>query len=53
MLSAVTGVSPWVVRVDEIKAAAAVNVEAERKASQMSEELQELVRNLKIRVRSD
>ncbi|EJD45781.1 hypothetical protein AURDEDRAFT_87692 [Auricularia subglabra TFB-10046 SS5] len=45
----ITGVSPWVVRVDEIKAAAAVNVEAERKVAQLSEELQELVRSIKAR----
>ncbi|KZV79203.1 hypothetical protein EXIGLDRAFT_632417 [Exidia glandulosa HHB12029] len=45
----ITGISPWVARVDEIKAAAAVNVEAERKVGQLSEELQELVRSIKAR----
>ncbi|KAJ7774997.1 dynactin [Mycena metata] len=43
----VTGVSPWVTRVDEVKASVAVNLEAERRVAQLNEELQGLVRTLK------
>ncbi|KAL4247405.1 dynactin subunit family protein [Abortiporus biennis] len=43
----VTGTAPWVLRVDEIKAATAINVEAERKVAQLNEEIQGLVRTLK------
>ncbi|KAJ7877450.1 dynactin [Mycena leptocephala] len=43
----VSGVSPWVTRVDEVKASVAVNLEAERRVSQLNEELQGLVRTLK------
>lgn len=46
---AVTGIAPWVRRVDEVKAALAVNVEAERKVAQLNEEMQGLVRNLKLK----
>lgn len=45
----VTGIPPWVRRVDEVKAALAVNVEAERKVAQLNEEMQGLVRNLKLK----
>ncbi|KAH7106785.1 dynein associated protein-domain-containing protein [Auriculariales sp. MPI-PUGE-AT-0066] len=48
----ISGISPWIVRVDEIRAAAAINVEAERKAAQLGEELQELVRSIKTRDQS-
>ncbi|KAJ7605055.1 dynactin [Mycena polygramma] len=43
----VTGVSPWVTRVEEVKASVAVNLEAERRVTQLNEELQGLVRTLK------
>ena len=43
----VTGTSPWVTRVSEVKARAAVNVEAERRVVQLNDEIQALVRNLK------
>lgn len=43
----VTGTPPWVVRVAEIKASAAINVEAEAKVVQLNDEIQALVRNLK------
>jgi dynactin 1 len=43
----VTGTPPWVTRVSEVKARAAVNVEAERRAVQLNDEIQALVRNLK------
>ncbi|KAJ7065928.1 dynein associated protein-domain-containing protein [Mycena belliarum] len=43
----VSGVSPWVTRVDEVKASVAVNLEAERRVTQLNEELQGLVRTLK------
>lgn len=46
---AVTGKAPWVTRVDEIKAAAAVNHEAERKLAQATEETQALARTLRSR----
>jgi dynactin 1 len=45
----VQGIPPWVVRVNEVKASLAVNVEAERKVTQLSEEIQGLVRTLKVR----
>ncbi|KAK7063669.1 CAP-Gly domain-containing protein [Favolaschia claudopus] len=43
----VIGVSPWVTRVDEVKASLAVNLEAERRVTQLNEELQGLMRTLK------
>lgn len=43
----VTGVAPWVARIAEIKAALAVNVEAERKVASLSEEIQGLARSLR------
>lgn len=48
-IRSVTGTAPWVLRIAEIKSATAVNVEAERKLSQLNEEMQALVRNLKIK----
>ena len=48
----VIGVSPWVTRVDEIKASLAVNLEAERKVAQLNDEMQGLLRNLKIKDQS-
>ncbi|KAI0030979.1 dynactin [Vararia minispora EC-137] len=45
----VQGVPPWTLRVEEIRASLAVNVEAERKVAQLNEELQGLVRTLKAR----
>ncbi|KAJ8507158.1 hypothetical protein ONZ45_g10447 [Pleurotus djamor] len=44
-----SGMPPWVIRVDEIKAALAVNVEAERKVASLNDEMQALVRSLKSR----
>lgn len=43
----VTGTPPWVTRISEVKARAAVNVEAERRVVQLNDEVQALVRNLK------
>ncbi|KAF5355284.1 hypothetical protein D9758_006088 [Tetrapyrgos nigripes] len=43
----ITGVSPWVTRVDEVKASLAVNLEAERKVAQLNDEIQGLIRSLK------
>lgn len=43
----ITGTAPWVVRVNEIKASTAVNIEAERKVAQLSDEIQGLYRSLK------
>lgn len=47
MCTIVTGTPPWVTRVSEVKARAAVNVEAERRVVQLNDEIQALVRNLK------
>jgi hypothetical protein len=47
LCSLVSGVAPWVLRVDEIKANTAINVEAERKLVQLNDEMQGLVRSLK------
>ncbi|SRR6266851_3357331 len=49
ILDAVTGTAPWIVRIEEVKAAMAVNVEAERKVAQLNEEMQGLVRTLKVK----
>jgi dynactin 1 len=45
----VIGTAPWIVRVEEVKATMAVNVEAERKVAQLNEEMQGLVRTLKVK----
>ncbi|KAI6012667.1 dynein associated protein-domain-containing protein [Pisolithus orientalis] len=45
----ITGTPPWVARIEEIRASTAVNAEAERKAAQLQEEVQGLVRTLKAR----
>lgn len=49
-IASVTGTAPWVHRVEEIKSSLAVNVEAERKVSQLNEEMQDLIRGIKTRV---
>ncbi|KIM47423.1 hypothetical protein M413DRAFT_439091 [Hebeloma cylindrosporum] len=43
----VTGTPPWVTRIAEVKAALAVNVEAERKLSSLSDEMQAMARTLR------
>ncbi|KAG8838361.1 hypothetical protein FRC18_004966 [Serendipita sp. 400] len=48
----ITGVAPWLLRVQEIKTLAAVNVDAERKVAQLNDEVQELVRGIKHRDQS-
>ncbi|KAI0829040.1 dynactin [Trametes gibbosa] len=45
----ISGSAPWVSRIDEIKAATAINVEAERKVAQLNDEIQALARTLKIK----
>ncbi|VDC06717.1 unnamed protein product [Peniophora sp. CBMAI 1063] len=45
----IAGSPPWTTRVAEIKANLAVNVEAERRAAQLSEELTAMARTLKAR----
>ncbi|KAI0370083.1 dynactin [Pilatotrama ljubarskyi] len=45
----ISGTAPWVVRIDEIKAATAINVEAERKVAQLNDEIQALARTLKLK----
>lgn len=49
VLFAVSGKSPWVMRVETIKNATALNVEAEHKVIKLNEEMQELVRTIKAR----
>ena len=48
-LRLVSGVAPWVLRIDDIKAATAVNVEAERKVAQLNDEMQALARTIGIK----
>ncbi|KAF9567724.1 dynactin [Agrocybe pediades] len=43
----ITGTAPWIARVAEIKAALAVNVEAERKVASLNDEMQGLARSLR------
>ncbi|CCL98838.1 uncharacterized protein FIBRA_00843 [Fibroporia radiculosa] len=43
----ISGTAPWVIRIDDIKAATAINVEAERKVAQLNDEMQALLRTLK------
>ncbi|XP_006453898.1 hypothetical protein AGABI2DRAFT_181913 [Agaricus bisporus var. bisporus H97] len=43
----ITGLPPWVVRIEEIKAALEVNVEAERKVAKLNDEMQGLIRTVK------
>ncbi|KAL1950983.1 hypothetical protein VTO73DRAFT_132 [Trametes versicolor] len=45
----ISGSAPWVARIDEIKAATAINVEAERKVAQLNDEIQALARTLKLK----
>ncbi|KAH8119806.1 dynactin [Phellopilus nigrolimitatus] len=45
----ISGTAPWVTRVEEIKATLAVNVEAERKVTQLNEEIQGLARGIRSR----
>lgn len=42
-----TGTPPWVARIEEIKAALEVNVEAERKVAKLNDEMLGLMRTLK------
>ncbi|RPD64767.1 dynactin [Lentinus tigrinus ALCF2SS1-6] len=43
----ILGTAPWVARIDEIKAATAINVEAERKVAQLNDEMQALARTIR------
>ena len=45
----VTAIPPWVLRIEEIKTSLAVNVEAERKVTQLNEEIHGLARRIKER----
>ncbi len=49
MCLSVLGTAPWVSRIDEIKAATAVNVEAERKVAKLNDEMQALTRSLRVK----
>jgi len=46
----VSGEAPWSARIAEIKHKAAINLEAEHKVAQLNEELQSLVRQIRMRV---
>lgn len=46
----VSGEAPWSVRLAEITAKAAINLEAEHKVTQLNEELQSLLRQIRMRV---
>ncbi|KAL6307818.1 dynein associated protein-domain-containing protein [Sparassis latifolia] len=48
----ISGTAPWIVRIDEVKAATAINLEAERKVAQLNDEMQALVRTLKTKDQS-
>ncbi|EMD32620.1 hypothetical protein CERSUDRAFT_161581 [Gelatoporia subvermispora B] len=48
----ISGTAPWIIRIEEIKAATAINIEAERKVAQLNDELQALVRTLKVKDQS-
>ncbi|RDX50532.1 dynactin [Lentinus brumalis] len=43
----ILGTAPWVARIDEIKAATAINIEAERKVAQLNDEIQALARTIR------
>lgn len=43
----VTGTPPWIARIAEIKAALAINVEAERKVASLNDEIQALARSVR------
>ncbi|TBU58180.1 dynactin [Dichomitus squalens] len=45
----ITGTAPWILRIDDIKAATAVNVEAERKVAQLNDEMQALARTIRMK----
>ncbi|EJD03547.1 dynactin [Fomitiporia mediterranea MF3/22] len=45
----ISATPPWVVRIEEVKASLAINVEAERKVAQLSEEIQGLARGIRSR----
>ncbi|KAF8337534.1 dynein associated protein-domain-containing protein [Cantharellus anzutake] len=45
----ITGEAPWTLRVTEVKAAAAVDLEAQHRVTQLNEELQSLVRAIRAR----
>ncbi|ELU43793.1 dynactin [Rhizoctonia solani AG-1 IA] len=42
--------APWVVRIAEVKALSAVNVDAERTVNKLNEEIKDLIRSIKTRV---
>ena len=50
LISAVDVPPPWLARVAMIKEAAAYNVDTERKVTRLSEELRDMLREIKIRV---
>ena len=45
----VNRISPWIVRIEEVKSFLAINAESENKIAQLTEEIQGLVRNIKAR----
>jgi hypothetical protein len=49
--SLVTGASPWTTRAEALKATALINVDAERKVIKLTEEVRDLHREIRKRVR--
>ncbi|KAF8682303.1 Dynein associated protein [Rhizoctonia solani] len=49
ILKLVVGEAPWVVRIAEVKALSAVNVDAERTVNKLNEEIKDLIRSIKTR----
>lgn len=49
----VKGEAPWNIRAKEIKAEALVNAEMDRKAQQQQEEIRELIKEKKLKVRTN
>ncbi|CAE6345447.1 unnamed protein product [Rhizoctonia solani] len=48
-ISKIVGEAPWVVRIAEVKALSAVNVDAERTVNKLNEEIKDLIRSIKTR----
>jgi hypothetical protein len=42
--------APWIARVKELQSTAAVNVEAERKVVKLTEEMRDLMREMRVKV---
>ncbi len=49
-LLVVTGIAPWIVRIDEVRSQMAINVEADRKVAQLTDEIQNLIKTVRTKV---